>query len=346
MVGLGRRISLWEFGMLEFLLALAAAPQDVPDRCRDDRGKDRCAVAAQDRMRGLYSFQPIEEAAESGATIRRIMYVDGYGRDLVAVEFVRGVASDPTVRIIVPHQLDWSGFPSLQTTMDLQSWEKVLEGSRNFHRNFESKDDRQVRICVHGWVYSVEAVDQQQGKPLIRTKVEDACVDGPAAPFATEAANVALSLFPPCLMLDRSDYRNAATILSICHKLIGDRFSAAAFLNRVDGLNRLSRANTSLPETTSYRLKLDWQGERASGKAAKELLQKRLIEAAHSYLIVSEVRGIGPRDGVAIGTLNRNHTDGAPAESAQIAINWDLRYAAPVTGVRVGPWKPISPPSE
>lgn len=78
------------FAALLLLATMQGEAQPRPDpNCRDDRGTDRCAETEQRRMRELYGVRSIEEHQAAGDQVRRIFYVDGYGRDLILIAFVR-----------------------------------------------------------------------------------------------------------------------------------------------------------------------------------------------------------------------------------------------------------------
>ncbi|HEX8215926.1 MAG TPA: hypothetical protein VF577_00555, partial [Allosphingosinicella sp.] len=91
---------------LLFVSFAAAAPaqQAVDPNCSDDRGLNRCSDEQQRQMRQLYAVPTIEEHAAAGEEVRRVFYVDGYGRDLILIAFVRSPGKDPEVRVHYPQR--------------------------------------------------------------------------------------------------------------------------------------------------------------------------------------------------------------------------------------------------
>ena len=86
------------------LLLVAAADAQAPETagCADDRGVDRCAEAQQRRMRDLYGVRSIDKHQAAGDQVRRIFYVDGYGRDLILISLVRAPGHDPMLWVHYP----------------------------------------------------------------------------------------------------------------------------------------------------------------------------------------------------------------------------------------------------
>lgn len=327
------------------MMALALAAPAVPERCRDDRGQDRCNTAMQTRMRDAFGLEPIEVLAATGAIVRRVMYVDGYGRNLLAIEFLRAPGSDPMVRISLPAS---AKAPSsrMEALIGAMRWASIVDGSRQFHRTFAPLTvGDNVNICLHSWVYTVEAADPGS-PPATRQTVQDACQDSPAEQFASLVAKEALAAIEPCAALDRRHYRNEATMLATCFRLKGDRQAAAELFNRTDGLAELSKdARTALDAQSYYKVVVDWDGMSAAGAAGKALLKTKLIEGEKAYLFITDVRGQSPRAGVATGRIERYPPGGkGTAESATVELVWDLQWRQPVTAVRVGPWKASSRP--
>lgn len=94
----------------------AAAQGRVPPGCSDDQGTDRCSAEEQRRVLELFGGKPIEEHARAGDQVRRSFYVDGYGRDLLAIVFIRAPGQDPTVQVHFPAQTGRS------RTAPIQRW--------------------------------------------------------------------------------------------------------------------------------------------------------------------------------------------------------------------------------
>lgn len=331
------------------MIALAAVAPEAPEPCRDDKGQDRCDTAIQTQMRDRFGLKPIATLAAAGSIVRRVMYVDGYGRDLVAIEFVRAVGSDPMVRVSLPAKGPQSR-GVMEAAMSAKRWTSIIDGSRQFHRSFAplakgANDD--INICLHSWVYTVEAADPD-GRPLVRRAIDDACQDGPAAQFASLVAKEALTAFPVCAALDRRHHRNEATMLATCFRLKGDRLAAAELFNRTEGLGLLSRnARAALGAQSYYNVTVDWDGTSAKGTAAKNLINSKLVEGDNANLYIRDVTGRSPRSGTATGELVRYPSDGkGPLEAASVALDWDLQWGQPITSIRIGPWQARTPASE
>jgi len=223
--------------LLALALALAALqPAPPPRDCQDDQGTDRCAEAAQQRMRALYAVRSIEEHRAAGDQVWRIFYVDGYGRDVVLISFVRAAGHDPTMWVHFPSDQGASPSEPLQAPVPQPLWNEVRSRSENFERTFApepGRDPSAIRLCLHGWVYAVESVGRRLGRAEapVRRKVENACEDGPTAAYAQDIQRIALSLLPYCAALDPSHHRNPASTIAACRLLSGDRLAAAEVMN-------------------------------------------------------------------------------------------------------------------
>ncbi|WP_431851805.1 hypothetical protein [Allosphingosinicella sp.] len=221
--------------------AAAAAQRSTDPSCSDDRGVDRCSEEQQRRTRQLFGVRSIEEHGAAGDDVRRVFYVDGYGRDIVMIAFVRAPGRDPTAWIYHPEREGEARPEPFQAPVSQEAWKEVVEGSANFHRSFvgqrpaptANSEEGEIVVCLHSWVYTIEAVDRPQlnSPPQIRRKTEDACEDGPGEAFAQQLDRIARSMFPHCAALDVEQYGNEAMALAACRILRGDRLAAAEVLN-------------------------------------------------------------------------------------------------------------------
>ena len=82
--------------------APVAAQRPVDRNCSDDRGVDRCSEEQQRRTRQLFSVRSIEEHGAAGDQVRRVFYVDGYGRDVVLIALVRAPGRTRSSRFTSP----------------------------------------------------------------------------------------------------------------------------------------------------------------------------------------------------------------------------------------------------
>lgn len=256
------------------LVALSAPPavagQNVPAECSDDRGVNRCSIEQHRRVLESYGMKPIEVHAAAGDQVRRIFYVDGYGKDLLAISFIRSAGRDPMLTIRVPRS-EGAAAEVGETLVPEQVWDQVIAGSEHFDRALAPRAGREMPpICMHSWVYTIEAADVVENgsqRPAVRRETEDACEGGLGQVFASQVAELAVPFFPYCAALDRSQQRNSATLLNTCAALRGDRLAAAKAHNQLLKLNQLS--NPLLTEASlnifQYRASLDWNGEQIGG---------------------------------------------------------------------------------
>src|SRR5215217_2581496 len=80
------------------------------DPCRSEGSETQCYLAHEREYLGIYGLAPAAEQLAAGTAIRRAMFVDGYGRDLVAVEFRRAAGSPPSVGIFLPLTQGQTGY--------------------------------------------------------------------------------------------------------------------------------------------------------------------------------------------------------------------------------------------
>lgn len=330
--------------LLTILAGMALSPQNVPDSCRDDDGQDRCAPAKQAEMRALYGVAPIEKFAADKSQVRRVFYVDGYGNDVVAIEFVRAAGQDATVKVHHP------GDPVMESKLSEGAWTDLIRRSAFFDRSFESvrqaakkksADDEMV-ICLHSWVYWVEGTGTGE---KTRSRVDDACNDSPTEEFAWEAARSAVAAIPYCAALDRQFHRNEATLLGSCSSLRGDRLAAARVFNEAKGFRALDDRDSGIAPFADYRVSLDWDGKVSTGDAAKTFWMSKLKENDQLNYFFDQVEGLTAENVLVKGNLYR-HADGPTEidEVAHVEMMWEA--AGPdvqIRSINVGPFRPLQP---
>lgn len=306
------------------LLAAPIAAQQRPDRnCTDDRGVDRCAAEQQRRVRALFGARSIEEHEAAGDQIRRVFYVDGYGRDMVAISFVRAPGRDPTVFVHFPRREGEPASEPLQAPVPRAVWGDVLFRSAGFDRSFVPLAPGTTSICLHSWVYTIEASDPpRHGRPArTRRKTEDACQDGPGETYAVELERAALALLPHCAALDPEQHRNEASMLAACRTLSGDRMAAAEVLNRAGAFRRVhgpDEVNLIAGHFDLSRASVDWNGARhPAGSGAAAFWAAKMSEGGHTNFYVESVEGISADRVRLTGWLARG--DGTRARVEQ---NW------------------------
>ena len=332
---------------------LAGTFQAEPDRnCRDDRGSDRCAEAVQRRTRELYGVSSIEEHRAAGDQVRRIFYVDGYGRDVVLIAFVRAPGRDPALWVHYPRREGEARPEPLQAPVPHSVWSDVLIRSSYFDRRLVPlpPEANGIRICMHSWVYTAEATDpaRSQLEPAtIRRTTQDTCGDGLAHAYAFELQREALALIPHCARLDPQQHRNPASQLAVCRMLSGDRIAAADVLNRLGALRRIDGSSNSAPVagTFGYDAVIDWNGERNEGPNSAASFWVRKIGEAHVPNFYPEsVEGLSGTRVRVRGRLHRSVEAGreqnSTANVARVEMIWvfGLIQQFEVESATVGPW--------
>ena len=345
-----------------FLVAQTATAQVAGNRsCRDDNGTDRCAEAQQRQVRESFGVRSIEEHRNAGDQVRRVFYVDGYGRDLILIAFVRAPGRDPALWVHYPRREGEARPESLQAPVPQAAWNEVVQRSENFDRTFAPRagEDPELRsFCLHGWVYTIESVGRNGGPRLpaeIRRKTESACEDGPGAAYARDVERIALTLIPHCAALNPEYHRNPSSILSACRILHGDRLAAAEVLNLAHGFLHIGGPEHAhrIQSLFAHEVSIDWSGERYRGDSlgAPAFWTARLDQedSGHTNLIVASVDAESADRVRLRGTLRRSvdgpRGRGNSSQEARVELIWtrDLNSEMKVESAMVGPWQPDPP---
>ena len=333
-----------------------AAAQPAPDRnCRDDRGADRCGEEARAAMRALYGVPSIAQHREAGDQVRRVFYVDGYGRDLLLISFVRAPGRDPTLFVHFPRR-DGEPVPApLSAPVPHHLWSEMLARSGRFDREIVplTRDPDALEICMHSWVYTIEATDPEHESVRSagpRTEVEDACEDGLGEAFAWELQRMALPLLPHCARLDPEQHRGPASQLAACRMLSGDRMAAAEVFNRLAAFREVRGADDSDEIAGIFEYDsavIDWQGEVHRGTQAAAFWARKIGET-EARLYYGSVEGLTARRARFAGVLERTRRiegeEHEIHERAPVEMVWALTPALlfQVEGATVGPWERYS----
>jgi hypothetical protein len=234
---------------LLLLTAILCIPVQAEEKydfnCNDDRGSNRCTAAAQEKMLGLYDLQPMEKLVGQDSQARRAMFVDGYGQDMLAISFIQPKGGDPYVEIRSPKMVDEdikSDSKIIRETIPKAVWNEVLLDSEHFDRALKPENGAEdaMNICMHSWMYLVEAGDpavrnlqfkNSLTPAVVKSRLEDACQPGLAQKYARSLARKSRQLMPACSLLSLSGYRNEETLLRDCLTLKGDRYVAAEALS-------------------------------------------------------------------------------------------------------------------
>ena len=352
----------WRAWFAAFGFALSAASahaQPAVDRdCSDDRGVDRCAAEQQARARALFGLRSIEEHRDSGDQVRRVFYVDGYGRDVVAIAFVRAPGRDPTAYVHFPRREGGPPTPPLEAPVPHEAWVEALGRSASFDRNFEPRPENpdEISICLHSWFYTIEANDPPRAnhaRASLRRKTEDACEHGPGGAFAWDLQRLALPLFPHCDRLDTDRHRNAASQLAACAALAGDRMAAAEVMNRLAGFHQARRPGEGdrLAGLFAHRARIDWNGlvsDPADLRPENFWLARMAQDEAQGFYH-DRIEGLAADRVRVTGTLQRS-ADGAEGSEtafyrAPVEMIWVFGPAQQfeVESATVGPWERYRP---
>ena len=298
----------------------------VSDPCRREDEETACFVAHEEEFLDIYGLAKASDLVAQGTQVRRAMFIDGYGRNTVAVEFRRLPGRDPSVAIYLPRPDTGQGLaaPALEAAVPLSEWEAVGERGGFFDRRLvpdeTPSEPGSIRICSHAWVYFVESTDptERDARKRIRRRVENACAQGLTEDYAIFLTEVAVRLIPACAALDADFHRNAATILNVCGRFTGDRVAAAQAYNSVAEL-RGGGHGDQLPllRRLFYGTVLDWNGERIERGVAEAWLARTSGEAPAGYFTVS-VHGESARRVRMTGRLERWESPGVGSNAPSV----------------------------
>ena len=334
--------------LVTVLAAMALAPPQVGRGCRDDRGQDRCAPAKQAKVRELFRVRPIESF--SGSTMRRVFFVDGYGRDVVAIEFLREAQKDAVVRVHFPADKGSKPVAPIEQDLTGEDWRQILDASLHFDKVFasnpvlksasrrEKSENADIVLCLHSWVYWAEAIDPE-AKP--RSAISDACNKQPVEQFAWAAARVARQAIPSCAALDERYSRNDATLLGTCSILTGDRLAAAEVWNQGAGLRNVDTPG-GMDDLPAYDLLLDFQGTKRSHREAKEFWRSLMKQERSPRFSYYRIHGLSADRVIVSGDLIRDVAEDK-YELADIELSWQKDGGLfHLESIKVGPYLPVT----
>jgi hypothetical protein len=329
-------------------LILGFAPESKPrpaadsqtENCSDDRGIDRCQPEQQRRVRELFGVEPIEAHRDAGDQVRRAFYVDGYGRDVVAITFIRPKGGDPSLWVHFPDRNPGRPPEPLRAAVPLGVWNEVVERSSHFDRTLArspavkpaSRGDQVITMCLHSWVYTIEASDPADagGRPAtVRRKTEDACDNGLGKAYADGLQKAAVSLLPHCDRLDPSQHRNEATLLSDCRLLRGDRLAAAEVMNRMHSLRSVDgpKDGVLINGLFDSDAQIIWAGEKFAtfGGAADHWAKKIGEGQGRTTLFYDYIEGESAARVRFVGSLARTSADGT-YRTARVEQIWVRKH--------------------
>lgn len=317
----------------------SAETRSSPDPdCSDDGGNVRCGRASHERMRALYGIESPEALLARGVTVRRAMFVDGYGRDMVAVTFWREPGKVPMVEVRSPRAEGGEEPQPLRAAVSGRAWEEIVSASAYFDRDLApdaATSPPGPRLCLHSWVVVVEAVDAPRVVPnivfgtgsvaqdrdpslpvevittpaSIRSDTEDACSDGLGMNYAMELAKAGMAQLTECSALKLDDFRNEPHLLATCHRLRGDRIVAGEANVTLGRLQRALR--------TENAQELRWL---FVGTGDQRQNRYRAAIAGGNVYFTPPV-GIDADHATINGEVVWNGQDGSPAERADLTLN-------------------------
>lgn len=308
-------------------------------------------------MRALYGLRPIEEHRDAGDQVRRVFYVDGYGRDVIAIAFVRTSGHEPIVRVYFPGREGGAAREPLEAPVPQSTWDDLIFRSAMFERQLVPVPipDNVIPICMHSWVYTVEASDPAPSPyqpAAVRRATQDSCGSSLSEAFAIEAQRAALPLFPACNRLDPEQHRNPASQLAACRLLRGDRMAAAAVMNDSRAFRQVRSVDDVREIASRFAdgATIDWQGERNQGRSSAAVFWARKVGEAHGANIYTlAVEGISATRVRMVAWLHRSVEAMQEQHStdccARVEMIWVFGPAQQfqVESVTVGPWQATSP---
>jgi hypothetical protein len=335
--------------------AQAAPRQDLP-ACRRDRESGACALEYQRYLLTLYGLESLEAHRDAGNQVRRAFYVDGHGQDVIAISFVRSKGHDPVVRIDRPRRTGDATVEPLQAPIPEEVWEATLARSNLFDRKLVPLPESvsgDIIVCVHGWVYTVEAADPaiSRDRPAeLRRKTGNSCDDDLLESYAAEIYRAAVPLIEPC----RRKWGSGPSLLAACFMLKGDRLAAAAVANRLERFDSLETNRFRALESSDGRTieglfdhdaAIDWNGESNGTVDPAPFLVSKLIGLEQSAFYFERIEGEGADRVRVTGGLERSRKVAGRDSLTEIAAidqQWkrdgDAFY---IESMRIGPFVPL-----
>lgn len=314
-------------------LAMGFAPPSKAEA--KDRCSDRCVIEQEARLSELYGVKPIKAHQAKGDQVRRAFFADGYGRDTLAIAFVRTPGREPTAWIHFPRQKGKVAAEPLQAPVPKAVWEHVLDRSRLFDRKLVALptvlEDGTITLCFHPWGYWVEAVDPPAPDAAakqspVRRKIGNSCDDDLVQDYAEELERSAMPLFPACAALDPLHHRNDASRLAACGMLRGDKLAAAEVLNSAAEFRepRDPEDAPALRRLFSNGAVIDWEEMAIRGPGREKAWLAGLKSSRAHYFFAESVDGFSSRRVRLLGNLvrRRQGSDDGSIERAPVEQIW------------------------
>lgn len=339
------RLLLFALFALVVLPAAAQSAADFASGCADDNGADRCTPEAVKAWRDKYGLPSIEQMTGEGTVVRRVLYVDGYGRDLMALSAIRAKNAAPVIEIRLPRE--GTDEPVIRTRpISATLWERLLADSAAAHRRYQPEaggDVDALPICRHAWVSRFEAGDprrlaqyvvaQQWEDAETRAATASACTDGPTNDFAAALARTAAEELAECSGLNLAGQRNWVTLLDTCLRLSGDTISAGQVLAAQRELHRLMfrtrKSNESWTDILRGDFTLASETLRSSRRIDWEAMQALFAGAENLYFRPQSTHGIDSQQVRMTGKIDWSTSPRSAGtkphhHSRKLALSWVL----------------------
>lgn len=315
------------------MLAAPAAAQDAKDfasGCADDSGGDRCSDTAVKAWRELYGLAPVEAMAAEGSTVRRVLFVDGYGRDVLAISAIRAKGAPPVIEIRQPRDKDGSLPPARIRPIAEAAWDRILRDAATAHRRFapEARTGEEITICLHAWVSRFESADPRRLSPNVVGKMwlepesaamtASACYDNPTYRFGTTLAEVAADTLGECSSIDADRMRNGIALIEACMDVRGDTIATGNAMAAQHKLTMLiyrsSQARQSWTDMLRNDPTLASQDLKKKADVDWNLLRRTFVAADFIYFDPDIVNGIDSQHVRSIGTISWSIRDKSRSE--------------------------------
>lgn len=293
------------------LLAIPASAQDAKDfasGCADDSGGDRCSNAAIKAWHDRYGLRPVEAMAADGTAVRRMLYVDGYGRDVIAISAIRAKGAPPIIEIRQPSAKEAIAPTTWTRPIPEKAWNRILGEATTAHRRFapEGGPADEIEMCLHAWVSRFESGDPRRlasfvvGQvwldPESRAMTASACDGSPTDRFGATLAEVAADAFGECSSIDADRMRNGIALIEACMRLRGDTIAAghviSIYRNLYPLIFRARDEGKSWPDLLRADFDLASQDLKESEQADWDSVRALFAKANNVYFDVEETTGL------------------------------------------------------
>lgn len=293
------------------LLAVPASAQEFENfasGCADDSGGDRCSDAAVKAWHDRYDLRPVETMAADGTTVRRMLYVDGYGRDVLAISAIRVKGASPVIEIRRPRSKDDAQPATWTRPIPEKAWDRILGDATTAHRRLapETKAGDDTAICLHAWVSRFESGEPRRLAPFVvgqlwldpesRVMTISACEGSPTQRFGATLAEIAADTFGECSSIDVDRMRNGIALIEACVGLRGDTLAAghvmSIYRNLYPLIFRAQDEGKSWPDLLRADFKLASQGLKEGEQADWAGVRALFAKADNIHFDVEQVTGL------------------------------------------------------